>query len=97
MTIHSVIPTDIVRNNPLLISTEIEGTMRSSTAMSLENLVRIRPIGFESKKTTLALTSFLVMARCILEVLLMIMLKIVISRHSEARKARPIRSSIVLG
>ena len=97
MTMHNVIPTDAVRNKPLLMSTDIDGTIRSSTAMSLENLVRIRPIGFESKKTTFARTSFLVIARCILEVLRMIMLKIVISRQNDARNARPIRRPIVLG
>ena len=86
LTMQRAIETEIVRKIPYEISTVIEGTIISRIDMSLENRVNMRPMGFESKKTTFALTIFLDISRCILDVLLMMMLKMVTALSIEARK-----------
>ena len=43
----------------------INGSMKSRTARSFENLVTILPIGFLSKKRMFALRTFLITALCI--------------------------------
>jgi hypothetical protein len=55
-----------VLNTPKAISMKIDGRIESNTAMSLENLVRIRPTGLESKKTILDLITFYVIVLCML-------------------------------
>ena len=65
--------------------------------MSFEKRVIMRPIGFESKKTTLARTIAFAIAMCMLVVLLIMRLKIVVSRMRAMKKFRPIKAPRVFG
>lgn len=72
----TVIMTVMVLNRPKVANTVIAGMIRSSTAMSLENLVKILPNGFESKNKILERTTLRVIYSCILVVLTVYIKKI---------------------
>lgn len=72
----TVIMTVMVLNRPKVANTVIAGMIRSSTAMSLENLVKILPNGFESKNRILERTTLRVIYSCILVVLTVYIKKI---------------------
>lgn len=72
----TVIMTVIVLNRPNVANTVIAGMIKSRTAMSLENLVKILPNGFESKKRILERTTLSVIYSCILVVLTVYIKKI---------------------
>lgn len=52
------------RKIPYVIRILIAGATRSKTAISFENLVRMRPIGLESKNKILERSTFSHMAKC---------------------------------
>ena len=97
LTMQRVIVTPMVRKIPYVMRTEADGRIRSSTAMSFEKRVKMRPIGVESKKRIFARTIFSDIALCKLELLRIRMLKIVSSLQIAMTKAMAIIVTIVLG
>ena len=91
------IVTEKVRKKPYVIRIEMLGTTRSSTTMSFEKRVRILPIGFESKKTTLALRILFAISWWMFDVLRMRTLKMVTSRRTASTKAAQSSEIIVPG
>lgn len=75
----NVITTVNVLKIPKVAKTVIPGRIRSITDMSFENLVKILPIGLESKNRILDLITFKTIVLCILEVLTMNMEKMTIA------------------
>ena len=97
LTTQSAMMTDAVLNSPYDIKTVALGRMISSTTMSFEKRVSMRPMGFESKNKTLARTIVLAIALCMLVVLRINMLAMENSRARAARKLRPISAPSVCG
>lgn len=75
---------------PYVIKMLTAGATKSSTAISLLNLVKILPIGFESKNKIFALKMRSHIAKCKFEVVLIAILKIVDSL-SKLEKIKKIR------
>ena len=71
-----VITTVIVLKIPKVANTVIPGIIRSMTDISFENLVKILPIGLLSKNRILDLMTFSTITLCILDVLIINMVKI---------------------
>jgi hypothetical protein len=62
---------------PYVITILTGGMIKSRTAISFENRVKIRPTGFESKNSILAFKILSHIAKCIFEVVYSIIKKIV--------------------
>lgn len=87
----------IVLNMPYELMARALGNRRSRRAKSFENRVKIRPIGFESKKRILARTIVNDMALCRFELLVITSLIIVDSRIHATSKLNPIRAPSIFG
>lgn len=68
---HKVIATEIVLKKVIVAIPLIIGIIMSMVAISFENLVKILPIGFESKKRMFDLTSLWTISWCMFELLVL--------------------------
>lgn len=82
---------------PYVIMIDIVGQIKSITAISLLNLVKILPIGFESKKSMFARKTFSVIALCMLVVVLRKILNIVVSLKIQLKPKNNIMPIIIKG
>lgn len=91
-----MIETVIVLKNPYITKTASTGITMSNTAMSLLNLVMIRPMGLESKKRIFARSTFSVIYLCMLFELLKHIQKITNERPIvKIMKTRMLKPNII--